>query len=87
MITIFKYKLELLDEQEIRIPSMSKILSVQIQEHDPCIWAIVDTDSKLEKRKFAIIGTGNPCWCSAWDFIGTVQERRFVWHVFVEPKA
>lgn len=85
MITIFKYELKITDEQRIDIPEGAKILSVQMQRDTPCLWAMVNTKNKLERRKIAIIGTGNPCWCPDWDFIGTIQERVFVWHVFAIP--
>ena len=85
MITIFKYELKITDEQKIDIPEGAKILSVQMQGDTPCLWAMVNTKNKLESRSIAIIGTGNPCWCPEWDFVGTIQERVFVWHVFAIP--
>jgi hypothetical protein len=83
MMTIWKYSLTLLDEQQIQIPEGAKILSVQIQNDEICIWALVDTERPKETRSIGIIGTGNPCWCPNWNYIGTVQQDAFVWHIFI----
>lgn len=87
MITIFKYELRITDEQKIDLPKGAIILSVQMQGDTLCLWAMVDTDNKLESRSIAIIETGDPCWCPNWNFIGTIQGPVFVWHVFIEPMA
>ena len=93
MKTIWKFELELTDRQSIIMPTGAQILSVQMQSVGGrvpglYVWALVDgsVTGSEEPREFAVIGTGNPCWCDGWDFVGTVQERCFVWHVFTKPQ-
>jgi hypothetical protein len=84
MMSIWKFPIMRTEVQKIDIPVGAKILSVQMQNGAPCIWAIVDTEAKTESRTIAIIGTGNDCWCSRWQFIGTVSDGPFMWHVFAD---
>jgi hypothetical protein len=85
--TIWKFPLEIADEQFIKMPSGAKILCCQMQDEIPCLWAIVDpTTTAAEQRIIRIIPTGGPVDVFAGQqtlrYIGTVQERVFVWHVF-----
>lgn len=84
---IFKYPLEITDQQDITLPYNSKILSCQMQGDALQLWALVDeeTDVFCEKT-IRIIGTGNPIndYDSTFKFISTVQDDRdFVWHIFL----
>jgi hypothetical protein len=88
---IFKYQLELTDVQRLLLPRFAKILSVQFQGEDLCLWALVIPDQKSEDRIIRIIGTGheiNPSLQFNLEFIGTVQQYSgsVVWHVFEESK-
>ena len=82
MKTIWKFALSVTDYQWQDWPKGAKILSVQMQDGKVCVWAVVDPTAEYEPRSFGVVGTGNLCWCDDWEFIGTVQERVFVWHVF-----
>lgn len=85
MKIIWKFPIELTDEQRIEIPAGSKILSAQVQNGQICIWAIVDdSEVETEYRPVAIVGTGNKLWCFDWEFVGTVQQGDFVWHIFIK---
>lgn len=81
MITIWKYPLALVDVQEVTMPQCADILTVQVQDGVPCLWAIVDTAYGLTSRKFHIFGTGKPIR-DGLKYIGTFQTPPFVWHVF-----
>ena len=83
MKTIWKYEINITDEQTIMMPKGSRTLSFQLQNGIPCIWAVVEPNVEKEKRKFFIAGTGNPfpCEINAM-FIGTIQNNGFVWHLF-----
>ena len=84
MKTIFKYAVEITDEQVVKMPKGAHALSAQIQNGQLCVWAMVDTESELVDRTVRIFGTGNPVDLNGmWQFLGTVQERIFVWHVFI----
>lgn len=85
MKTIYKYPLYIVDEQTIPLPKDAVPLSVQIQNGEPCLWAMVDSKAASWPRRVRIFGTGNPVDIEgSWKFVGTVQERIFVWHVFIE---
>lgn len=68
------------------LPEGAKILDVQIQFDKPCLWALVNPENKLVKRKFRFAGTGhditeNP---ENLEFISTFQISggRGIFHIF-----
>lgn len=86
MRTIWKFKLQTTDEQKILMPKGSEILTVQIQDGEPCLWAMIeDSNSETEKRYIEVFGTGNPIVSHGpRNYIGTYQLRggELVFHVF-----
>jgi len=82
--TIYKYPLEITDVQQIEMPLTSNILTAQMQNGVLCLWAAVETSDRLEKRTIFIFGTGNPMLggVTSRDYIATVQDGKFVWHIF-----
>jgi hypothetical protein len=85
MITIWKFKLPILDSYALYMPKGAEVLTVQAQGGQPCLWAIVDTDAENEVREFEVCGTGNPIYQNLQiqrKYIGTFQSPPFVWHVF-----
>ena len=83
---IYKYPLELLDEQTIEIPAHAEFLTVQMQYGKLCVWAIVETNNLNEKEYFLIRGTGYrmPDRPEHLQYLGTVQQDggALIWHVF-----
>ena len=47
MTTIWKYPLETVTNQTVRMPLGSKILTVQVQHAYPCLWAVVDEHTNV----------------------------------------
>ena len=87
MKTIWKYPLTVTDYQSVRMPKGAEILSVADQQGELCVWALVDSDAELEDRMFYIFGTGNSFnEVIPMNFLGSVQQNVFVWHVFVGVK-
>lgn len=84
MKTIYKYQLDVTDVQTLHIPKNSKILNIQTQREIPCIWALVDTNEKIEDRKIKIYGTGHECGPGREEYIGSFQLENgaLVFHVF-----
>lgn len=82
---IWKYELEVADEQIIEMPSSAKILTVQTQHDAPYIWAAVIPTNTMMLRKIRIAGTGHVI-LTAERYIGTFQQLggNLVWHVFDE---
>ena len=86
MLSIYKYPLSS-ERCTHSIPHGARVLSVQTQGEQLCLWALVDTDKVHETRTFRVIGTG-------WDvagrfldnFIGTAQQGPYVWHIFEEKE-
>lgn len=91
---IYKYQLEfLVGEQIIRMAKGSTILTIQMQNEHPCIWATVPEPAfgksgEDEFRTFITIGTGIRFEENPKDiYIGTYQKNfldgsNFVGHVF-----
>ena len=87
MITIWKFEIEITDEQFITIPEKYKFLCVQMQAGIPCIWAAVDSSAPKLQARIIVHGTGHPCDDIAdLQYIGTIQEAggMLVFHVFGE---
>ncbi len=80
MTQIWKYRV---DVGAIMMPKGAKILTVQMQNDTPYMWAIVDVDAELEERVFEIHGTGhNIRNIDEYEYIGTYIDNPFVWHLF-----
>lgn len=91
MKTVWKFKLQLSDVQNVEMPTNAQILCVQVQPweggEDVCLWALVDPEQPLTTRKILIVGTGHDREDLAQPFlhyIGTFQVAggRLVFHVF-----
>lgn len=93
MTTIWKFPLEVTDEQFIKMPKSSMAMTVQVQNDVPCLWAMIDKLDALYEPYHAFciktVGTGHD-----FDFIndfnftylGTYQlfDGNFVGHVFIK---
>lgn len=90
MITIWKYELEITDEQKIDMPFGARILSVQLQSGKPQLWALVETRNSTLPVKILVAGTGNPInMPESARFVDTFQimnqrGHSLVFHVFTE---
>lgn len=92
MKAIWKFPLSSTDQpgsnqQTISVPDGARFLTAQMQGSHICLWAVVDPENAelAVSRVVYIVGTGNPTENSVFDaeYVGTIQERVFVWHVFV----
>lgn len=87
MKTIWKFTLQVNDQQSILMPEGAEILCVQTQRDEACLWALCDSEApKTRKRHFAVRGTGHPCGVeiTVEGYIGTVQFEggALIFHVF-----
>jgi len=82
MKEIWKYKLE--PRTELEMPEGARILSVQNQHEQPCLWALVEVSMPKVKRMFTIYGTGHSLPANPGNYLGTFQLQMgaFVFHVF-----
>ena len=85
MKTIWKYPLEIADEQTLQIPDGAQLLTVQSQDGAPCLWALVDPEAETKLCVLQVFGTGNPVQDEGV-YLGTFQvlQERFVGHVFLK---
>lgn len=83
---IWKFELNTVDTQEVLVPDGAEILTVQVQNEKPCIWALVDINVGWVTITIEIFETGNPIEASVLNrtYIGTYQLSRgaSVGHVF-----
>jgi hypothetical protein len=81
--TIWKYPLELIDRQEIKVPAGAELLSVGTHEHRLTLWAAVDPSRTSNAvRTIVIVGTDETMSEGILRFVGTAPLGSFVWHVF-----
>lgn len=82
MTKIYKYKLDLQDTQIINAPIV-KPLCVQKQGDELVLWAEVDTAKDNEIFQVTIVGTGHSVPTDAGEYLSTVQDGYYVWHVYL----
>ena len=89
MKTIWKYPLRQIDEViSLEIPRGAKLLTVQLQDSMPTLWALVEKDAPYDDtRRIILLGTGQYIEHELGDYLGTVQTNiGLVWHAFeVKP--
>lgn len=86
----WKYPLPCAGSTEIPMPRGAKVLTVQTQNHQPVLWARVDTNEWMfESRVFHIRGTGHPFDGHEGEYVGTFQLEggRLVFHVFEDARG
>lgn len=86
MRAIYKYPLETAEYQQVALPVGHKILSVQLQGRQLCLWAVVDVNQpSTVLREVYMVGTGHPFDADQLlpHYFATVQQGVYVWHVFV----
>jgi hypothetical protein len=75
---IYKYEVDTI----VTMPDKAEILTVQLQNGRPWIWALVDISEQLVERNFNIVGTGWELEEFNSKYIATFQDGSYVWHVF-----
>jgi len=90
---IFKYKLEVTDEQIVKLPSGSRILSAMNQYDNIVLYALIsDNEINTEEVSIRIVGTGydidffipSAVFGGGYKFLGTVSlyDGKLMFHVF-----
>lgn len=88
VMEVWKYPLEVTDEQKVEVPYGSKVLSVIEQNDMPTLYALVNPYSNLKETWcISIRGTGHPLakeMLGVSLFIGTISTHsgRLVWHIW-----
>lgn len=81
--TVWKYQFPKASKAAFEIPSHAIILRADMQDGTLCLWALVEPLNDKETREFSVVGTGHPVPPFS-DFVDTVMDAPFVWHVFEE---
>lgn len=81
---VWKYTLDPHDKQDLLLPKQAILLSVQIQEGNITLWALVNPDMEKESRTFFIYGTDEDInrHNEVVKYVATVQTPPYVWHIF-----
>ena len=87
MKTIWKFKLELMTSQTLKMPHAHRILRVSTQFPDDdtmFLWAEVEPKTLLIPVDLRIVGTGHDV-PEDHEYVGSciTQGGAFVWHVYV----
>lgn len=95
MRAVWKFPLDVADEQIIEWPAFTTPLCVQVQHGSPCIWADVETTQSPDRRRIVIKGTGHNVAVEGGEedgaslvYLGTFQlySGAYVGHVFVDSE-
>ena len=89
---IFKYPLDVVDQQQISISNLVRVLSVVNQGGELMLYALVIDDKEetavCRAITVTIIGTGNPIYgktiLTKATFLNSVVVGYYSWHVFYE---
>ena len=85
--TIYKYILKETDYQSLELPKGYEILTIQLQNEVPCLWALINPNS-IEKEVINIemVGTGHYITYNTLSdrkYISTIQFKNgLVFHLF-----
>ena len=78
---IHKFPLKFMWQQYVDLPVGYKILTIQMQEGVPTLWAEVNTKAgPCNPATIEMVGTGEEP--PVGPYIATVQEGKYVWHFY-----
>ncbi len=86
MEIIFKFTLEITDEQTISVPRDAVPLCVQEQGGALRLWVKCVPSRPHHTYTVRIFGTGSPVDTYGFAYVGTVQMHGFVWHVYISER-
>jgi hypothetical protein len=93
MKIIYKYRLDVIEKQVLKLPRGAQLLCVKNQREQLCVWAVVDTiavglPAEYEEHTFLLYGTGyahEELPPSGYQYLGTIQMQAgvLVFHIFI----
>lgn len=89
---IWKFPIDVIDEQAVEMPAPAELLHVAVQNIDRCyLWAMVDPEKPKVRVQLRIYGTSQPMPDWPGRYIGTLMLNNngaLVFHVFdCSPRA
>ena len=82
MKTVYKYPLDITDEQTVWLPKDAEILKIADQQDRLCLWALVEKDAPTYQKIIRVHGTGHNVADEGLKHLDTVLMGSLVWHVF-----
>ncbi len=85
MKKVYKYPLGIKSSASIVMLKNTEILKLDLQNNQPCIWAIVDINqTEMKARTFRTYGTGQALEAHPGEYIDSYQvdDGKLVFHVF-----
>jgi hypothetical protein len=84
MKTVYKYRLPLDEAFTIDLPRAAQLLSIQVQDGDAVLYALVDTEFESVSVEFRQVLTGQALPDVALNYIGSYRFRLdgLVYHIF-----
>ncbi len=86
MNSIYKFPLNINASIEIDMPAGAQILTIETQNNEPQMWALVETLEDPEIRFFKVVSTGDPIDCEGeLVYLGSfIIDDGLIRHVFEE---
>lgn len=83
-MVIWKFKIELQEQQVVLMKKGSQILCAKAQGEDICIWVLCDETAPAEERRIGVYGTGHEITGDPGKYVDTLMLHNgfFVFHVF-----
>jgi hypothetical protein len=84
MKSVWKYEIDSM-YCALDMPAGAQLLSVREQGDNICLWALVDPEASVQKRRFRVLGTGQALpQGESLCFVGMahLQDAAYVFHVF-----
>ena len=78
---VWKFGIGVSGEQRVQMPKGAKLLTVQLQNGAPMLWALCDGSAPMVARKVWAYGTGE-AMVRPWPFVATLQIGHAVIHYF-----
>lgn len=86
MKTVWKIRLYMAPGRTVVVvPKGFVPLHADTQNGDICVWGLVDPDEREVEGSFDTFGTGHMIPSPTGNYVGTVMDGEYVWHVFWNP--
>lgn len=67
----------------MQLPRNARVLHCDTQENCLHVWALIDpAETEVDNYEVQVIGTGHTFNPNGWDYISTVLQGSFVWHIW-----
>lgn len=90
MKVIYKYSISIANHYTIAMPKGAQILTVQVQNGDPFIYALVDPNQPKHEQAFMVFDTGQSISddiLNTYAYIGMFRFNILVYHLFSEKES